>query len=200
MLTQLRKCIITCALVTVCIVSPSCDLITVPGSNEGLPEPATTVYTIKKGSHYATSNPLKRNSNSIIRFEATFDSTAVYKTQATENQGDINKLYGISDCNSPHQTNSARFGWRWLENRLEIHAYSYINGTRQSTYIGSVELGRASTYELELKDGLYVFTLDEKQVTLPRGCSGAGNGYQLYPYFGGDEAAPHEINIKIKVL
>jgi len=25
-------------------------------------------------------------------------------------------------------------------------------------------------------------------------------GYKLYPYFGGDEAAPHDINIWIKEL
>jgi hypothetical protein len=27
-----------------------------------------------------------------------------------------------------------------------------------------------------------------------------GQGYQLYPYFGGDETAPHDINIWIKNL
>lgn len=218
MFTLLRKCIIASALTSVCFFSFSCENnVTVSPTipEEGLPEPeqepppqdptteletTAVVYTIKKDSHYATSNPFMFSTNNIVQFEATFNPTAIYQTLDAENQGDINKLYGVSDCYSAHHTNSARFGWRWYGNRLEIHAYAYVNGTRQSVYIGDVELDKASTYKLELKDELYVFTLDDKQVTLPRACSGSGSGYKLYPYFGGDETAPHDITIEIKEM
>ncbi|MDX5422996.1 MAG: hypothetical protein LPK14_12135, partial [Hymenobacteraceae bacterium] len=116
------------------------------------------------------------------------------------NQADINKLYGLSDCSTDHHTNSARFGWRWYENRLEIHAYTYLNTVRRSALIGTVALGAPATYELQLKDGEYLFILNGKRLALPRACTGKGEGYQLYPYFGGDETAPHDISIVIKEL
>jgi len=162
------------------------------------PEPVT--YLIRKGAHYATSNPLKNTKITTLKFEVTFDSSAVYTTVDPVNQGDINKLYGVADCGTLHQTNSARFGWRWYNNQLEVHAYTYLNKVRMSAYIGAVTLGKKSIYELELGDQLYTFGLDGRQVTLPRACTGEGAGYQLYPYFGGDETAPHDIQIIIQEL
>ncbi|MBF9253814.1 hypothetical protein I2I11_10960 [Pontibacter sp. 172403-2] len=164
------------------------------------PEPEAVTYLIRRGSHYATSNPLKRTTTTSLKFEVTFDSSAVYTTTDPVNQGDINKLYGVADCGTTHQTNSARFGWRWYNNQLEIHAYTYLNKIRMSAYIGTVALGRKSICELELGDQVYTFRLDSRQVTLPRACSGAGEGYQLYPYFGGDETAPHDIRITIREM
>lgn len=165
-----------------------------------VPVPEPLIYFIRSGEHYATSNPLKKTSTTRLKFEVTFDSSAVYTTIDPENQGDINKLYGVADCGAMHQTNSARFGWRWYNNHLEIHAYTYLSAKRQSAYIGTVELGRKSVCELELGDQEYTFWLDGRQVKLPRTCSGAGAGYQLYPYFGGDEVAPHDIRIIIREL
>jgi hypothetical protein len=63
-----------------------------------------------------------------------------------------------------------------------------------------VELNKAYTYEIQLQDNKYMFLLNGNTVELPRHCSGKGEGYQLYPYFGGDEVAPHDITIKIKQL
>ncbi|MEY4702167.1 MAG: hypothetical protein RIR96_64, partial [Bacteroidota bacterium] len=38
-----------------------------------------------------------------------------------------------------------------------------------------------------------------RQVSIPRTATGSvANGYQLYPYFGGDETAPQLITIRIK--
>lgn len=165
-----------------------------------MPEQESVIYFIRSGAHYATSNPLKKTTTTRLKFEVTFDSSAVYTTVDLANQGDINKLYGVADCGAMHQTNSARFGWRWYNNQLEIHAYTYLNTKRQSAYMGTVALGRKSICELELGDQAYTFWLDGKQVTLPRACTGAGAGYQLYPYFGGDEAAPHDIQIIIREL
>jgi hypothetical protein len=39
-----------------------------------------------------------------------------------------------------------------------------------------------------------------KTLFLPRHCSGTYRRYRLYPYFGGDEVAPHDITIKITEL
>jgi hypothetical protein len=160
---------------------------------------AYTTYLIRKGQHSSTS-AFKSVMTSQLRFEAIFDKSAVYSTVLANNQADINKLYGMSDCGSLHQTNSARFGWRWYNNRLEILGYVYNGGKWSYKYIASVDLDKAYTYELSLQSQVYLFRVNGSEVSLPRSCSGQGSGYMLYPYFGGDETAPHDITIRIRDL
>ncbi|RAU83268.1 hypothetical protein [Pontibacter arcticus] len=168
-------------------------------TTDQLPEPKATIYTIKKGQQHAVLQ-YKKATGSVMRFKATFDKSAVYQTIDPVNQADINKLYGVSDCGNDHHTNSARFGWRWFNNRLEIHAYTYINKVRKSEFIGCVDLNKPSTYELRMGEGKYTFILDGKEVILPRGCNSDVERYQLFPYFGGDEFAPHDITIELMEL
>ena len=164
------------------------------------PAKPPVIYNIKKGAHSADFNPYKQVQLEHLRFAVTFDSTAIYSTLDFGNQGDINKLYGLSDCSSDHHTNSARFGWRWYNGKLELHAYIYHNKVRTSVYIGNATLGQATICEIRLEEEKYVFTASGKTVALPRSCIGVGAGYQLYPYFGGDETAPHDISISIQEL
>jgi hypothetical protein len=170
---------------------------------EVLPEkPAeipSTTYIIKKGQHSSASkySPLDV---SKMTFTVTFDSSAIYQTKNSSNQADINKLYGLSDCGSHHHQNSARFGWRWRNDQLEIHAYSYNSGQRKSTFITSVAFNKKYVYELELTEDKYIFSVDGKIISLKRSCSGNSSGYKLFPYFGGDEKAPHDIKIVIADL
>lgn len=173
----------------------------VPASGiEAGPAKALTIYNIQQGAHHSDSNPFKQVQVEHLRFAVTFDSTAIYSTIDPANQGDINKLYGLSDCGSDHHTNSARFGWRWYNGKLELHAYAYLNKVRKSVYIGNATLGEAMVCEIKLEEGQYIFTAGGKTVSLPRACNGIGAGYQLYPYFGGDETAPHRISIAIEDL
>ncbi|WP_299986261.1 hypothetical protein [uncultured Pontibacter sp.] len=158
-----------------------------------------TTYIIRKGQHSSTSS-YRSVKTSFLRFEAVFDKSAVYTTILANNQADINKLYGMSDCGSLHQTNSARFGWRWYNNRLEILGYVYNGGKWSYQYITSVDLDKPYTYELSLLSQSYLFSVNGVNVSLPRSCSGQGSGYMLYPYFGGDETAPHDITIRIRDL
>ncbi|MBD1396268.1 hypothetical protein H9Q13_03740 [Pontibacter sp. JH31] len=164
------------------------------------PEPDTSVrYIIKKGEQ-STQSTFKMIATSKIRFEAVFDQSAIYTSTLPANQADINKLYGASDCGTAHHTNSARFGWRWYNGRLEIHGYTYFNSKRNTAYITSVKLGEPSTYELTFEDNQYRFAVNGESIVLPRSCAGITEGYQLYPYFGGNELAPHNITISIKEL
>ena len=158
-----------------------------------------TTYVIKKGQH-STSSPFKSLRTNALVFEAVFDNSAIYTSIDPVNQLDINKLYGMADCSSTHQTNSARFGWRWYDNSLQVLAYVYANGVRYSRLMTSIDLNKVYKYELLLDGSQYIFSVNGVTVTMPRGCSGNGNGYQLYPYFGGDEVAPHDITIKIRNL
>ncbi|TPE46419.1 hypothetical protein FJM65_00085 [Pontibacter mangrovi] len=158
------------------------------------------VYTIREGQHYADKNSLKELHVSALKFEVTFDSSAIYTSATANNQADINKLYGLSDCNTSHHTNSARFGWRWYNNRLELLAYTYLNKAWDYKLLGAVPIGQKVPLELRMEDGSYTFKLYGQEVSMPRACEGPSAGYQLYPYFGGDETAPHDVTILIKDL
>lgn len=136
-----------------------------------------------------------------LSFYAIFDESAKYESLTEENQWDINKLIGFADCNAHHHQNSARFGWRWLKDSLEIMAYCYVDGERLTEKVGTVELNKPSLYQIKLTDEFYSFTLNDlPTVSIPRKkpCD-QGAYYMLWPYFGGDEVAPHDINIRLKL-
>jgi hypothetical protein len=159
---------------------------------------AVVKYVIPMGQHYSTQSALQQMSTESIKFKAMFDSSAIYKTTVQNNQEDINKLYGMSDCNSAHQNNSARFGWVWNKNNLEIWAYTYSDSQRDYIFIDTISLNAFHTYEIIFGDSNYTFKLNNVSVELPRLCQNEASGYKLYPYFGGDETAPHEITIMIQ--
>ena len=156
-------------------------------------------YTIQKGDHRSI-NAFEFVSASKFHFEVIFDSSAIYQTIEKANQADINKLYGFSDCFSSHQENSARFGWRWYKGNLELLAYCYVNGERTSKLISKIDLNRSYLCEIDIQDNKYIFRLNDEVREITRACTGSSFGYKLYPYFGGDERAPHNISIKIKDL
>ncbi|GAB3890629.1 hypothetical protein GCM10028803_01620 [Larkinella knui] len=169
------------------------------GKPEDPTAPVTTLYTIKAGNNYADHNDLSFTAKTTLSFRVTFDSSAVYTNKTTENQYDINKLYGFSDCGSQHNTASARFGWNWRDKALRIYAYCYRNGERISEELGTVELNKPTDYQLSIVGGNYIFTFKGKETTIARGCTTVQSNqrYRLYPYFGGDEVAPHDITISI---
>jgi hypothetical protein len=159
-----------------------------------------TKYTIRTGQNYCDENKFTQSSYSELKFIAKFDSTAIYNNVNPENQYDINKLYGFSDNNSlSHQQFSARFGWRWSDNALRLFGYVYNNGVRDSKELGTVAIGAENSCSIKVNPTSYVFTLNGKVDSLPRtSTTPTATGYKLYPYFGGDEPAPHTIYIWIK--
>ena len=160
-----------------------------------------TKFTIKKGQHFAEGNAYKAVELSEMKFAVKFDSTAIYRTAASENQYDINKLYGFSDNNADHHQYSARFGWRWSNNALRLFAYIYNNGSVLSKELKAISLGTEVTCSIIVTSTSYIFTVDGVSQGLPRLASTPkAKGYQLYPYFRGDETAPHDVNVYIKSL
>ncbi|WP_421871169.1 hypothetical protein [Marinoscillum sp.] len=156
------------------------------------------LYTIPKGKHYSSYKAEFLQSD-ILRFEVAFDESAIYTTETEENQWDTNKLLGFADCNSHHHENSVRFGWRWLDGKIDILAYCYVNGERIIEQIGSTQPNHTNSYEIRLTDTEYQLTMDDKTISIARSkpCD-TGSYYMLFPYFGGDETAPHDITISIR--
>ncbi len=160
----------------------------------------TITYVILKGEHYSTPNSLMFITKSKVTFNAVFDSSCIYSTVDTHNQNDINKLYGFSDCNTHHLINSARVGWRWSKDSLRIFAFAHNDGTILSKEITTAKIGSSINCIISCLSDRYSFTVNGKTVQLPRHCSGRYTRYRLFPYFGGDEVAPHTIRIKITEL
>jgi hypothetical protein len=159
------------------------------------------LYTIKKGEHYATSNVYRAVELSELNFVVRFDSSAIYKTKNEINQYDINKLYGFSDNNQDHHQYSARFGWSWNENALRLYAYVYNGGKVLKQEIGVADIGKEISCGIQVEAETYHFTMNDAHLTLPRtSTTPLAKGYLLYPYFGGDETAHHDIKIAIKNL
>lgn len=156
-------------------------------------------FLIPQGQHFATGNAYKSVEIKEQKFTVKFDSSAIYQTSSADNQLDINKLYGFADNNQNHQQFSARFGWRWSANALRLFAYVYNNGSRDSKELGTVSIGEENNCSIKVTPTAYIFTLNNKVDSLPRLSTTANAvGYQLYPYFGGDETAPHAIRIWLR--
>lgn len=163
------------------------------------PKDTFITYLITKGNNYCDGNSYPTGTWTTLRFRAILDSSCIYTTVLPENQLDINKLYGISDCSSFHQTNSARFGWNWVGGAMRIHAYCYANGTRNYKELGTVDVNKAFECKLTVLPDKYLFELNGKTDTMQRGCNtSSATGYKLLPYFGGDEPAPQDVRVKIQ--
>lgn len=162
--------------------------------------PATsTVYTIKKGEHSSDGAMLNWIDTAAMHFSVRFDSSAVYTTQDKQNQYDINKLYGFADNGAQHHQYSARFGWRWSGAALRLFAYVYNAGVRQEAELTTVPIGPWIQCAISVQGNEYVFVVNDLVRTMPRtSTTPKAAGYMLYPYFGGDEVAPHDVRIEIR--
>lgn len=155
-------------------------------------------YTIQKGSHYCDQTHFEIIIKPSVSAVVTFDSSAIYTSVAEENQRDVNKLIGFSDCGTDHQENSARLGWSWNGEKLVIYAYAYNNKERITKTLGTAPLDKPFSCSVKAGKGQYYFTLDNVRDSIPRHCGDfTGTHYKLFPYFGGDEVALHAVKIII---
>ena len=179
-----------------------------PNTNNGMTDsiPGYQTFTIQKGGHYCSPTLAEITSKNELIFKVVFDSSCVYKNIDTTNQKDINKLYGFSDCNTDHLTNSARIGWRWYLNEmqkyeLQLMAFVHINGVIQpDVKIAVAEIGTVLNCRITCLPGKYQFEVNGSVAEMIRPCAARTIAYKLYPYFGGDETAPHRIRIFIDEL
>ena len=157
-------------------------------------------YVIKEGNHSSrrSYNTTKTN---CLQFQAIFDESAIYQSIDTNNKYDINKLYGLSDCNDNHTKTSMRLGWRWLNDSLEIHWFKHTNENFSFAKISTINLNTIVNFSITFDENYYHVSVDIDTVTIDRPCNSQSiRRYYLYPYFGGDETAPHDIKIKIKSI
>lgn len=133
----------------------------------------------------------------VIRYDISFTESCKYNIGSSD-QGDVNKLFGIGFY-PYHRINSVRFGWNYDKGyTIRIHAYWYIDGIRFMRYMGEVPIGKTYTYIITptakshnlhiMGTGLYT--------NVPVPCNRFS--YLLGPYFGGNQVAPHDMEILMK--
>lgn len=204
----MKNCILYCA--TVLLLFTSCKkgfdalvekVPSASGASPAITASGFTIYTLKRGQHFANFNSYIATDVTEMKFIVKFDSSAIYQSVDPVNQYDINKLYGFADNNATHQKYSARFGWRWSDNALRLFAYVYNNGAVISKELTTIAIGAETFCSIKITAEGYLFTVNDGTELLPRkSTTSTAKGYQLYPYFGGDETAPHDITIYLKNL
>ena len=163
-------------------------------------------YMIREGKHKSELvsglliDKVRTLKSDRLLFTARFDESAAYDLGNNDHY-DINKLMGFADANSLHHENSARFGWRYAieKSQVEIFSYVYRNAELYYEHIADVALHETVEYEISITANAYQFTVGTESLFVERDESaGRGVYYRLFPYFGGDQTAPHDIHIYIK--
>jgi len=159
------------------------------------------IFTTKKGTHYSNQLFYKflncLQFSNTLTYKVTFTNSCEYFLNK-EDQLDVNKLFGFSS--GLHHTNSARFGWNYEPHKINLWAYYYINGKRDITYVDSLIIG--TEYQLSIesfsdKYNFIVFRNGRKKIVSIHKSIEHHFGYKLWPYFGGNNTAPHDIAIKM---
>lgn len=123
----------------------------------------------------------------------SFIFTDSCKYHIGEDQGDWNKLFGISDDINPH-LNSYRIAWRYLidEDMFELAPYYYINGVLRIHYERikiPVNVKFATYIEFDSDLNEMIFNIDNKEVLRLRTIKPPAIYKELGLYFGGNRKA-----------
>ncbi len=152
-------------------------------------------YTIPAGAHYSTHAFFKYVTADTLSFSFRFDDSAIYDIGV--DQSDINKLFGFAEgaAQNIHEY-SARFGWRWVEEGIEILGYCYVDGERSHISLGEAVIGTSYSGTITSSFDRYTFTYRGNTKTVMKSPEYYGEKkYISYPYFGGNITAPHEVTV-----
>lgn len=156
-------------------------------------------FTIKKGKHYH-SNIFARifflNFRKEIKYFVKFDNSCWYN-YVNNDSNDLNKVFGYGGVNN--QKRSARFAWKPdfdNEGILKIYAYVYDNGKRIIEYVCDIKTDDQREFILKKKNGFEFFISSENKHIPVNGR--IPTWIKFWPYFGGNNKAPHNITIELK--
>jgi hypothetical protein len=173
-------------------------------------------FKIGKGKHSSSHGlhfgfTMKRK----ITFKAILDESCLY-TIPDNDKYDENKLFGFSSSWN-HMIQSARIGWRCMDGKsFEIVTYSHNDGKidfNDIKLLGTVlpnqpficSIVEPPYYKGDPK-AYYVFTFrieGDSNISFTKNENTKSYfpfQYYLFPYFGGNKTAPHDMNIKIELI
>lgn len=163
------------------------------------------LYKVEEGEHHFKRDDAistrPRVAKDTVEFKAWFTDSCLYDVSLLgKDKDDINKLYGITDCNStPHQ-DSVRIGWRHDgQGTIELFSYVYTDGKRAFKKIGSVTPSEQFSIKIDTTPNTVNFWLNGQLVDTTQRDKDCRNGvrFRLFPYFGGNQPAPNDMRIFI---
>lgn len=161
-------------------------------------------FLIKKDKHYDSNLFFKLTTKHSLRFECTFNENCLYEF-INKDSGDINKLVGFSD-DFTHLKNSVRIGWRCIDNKtIELHLFCHVDGIEKSVLITSVKPNETFYGMILVYDNMYFADIELTNKTFSKTIKRESKWniplrYLLKPYFGGDNKAPHNMDIDLIIL
>ena len=172
-------------------------------------------YRIRKGQHFSQVKrrffwdrfKVNLEEDKSLTFLVIFRDSCLYDKKKVGDH--INKLYGIA-CGKHHE-NSIRVGWRCdsvTHGRISLWAYWYHDRDLGyellgHTYVETLEKITIQVSEKELT--VLLLDMDNNDVAIAQhteyldnkmDCNKIGR-YKLFPYFGGQPVAPHDMQIDI---
>lgn len=168
-------------------------------------------YVIREGNHYSTTIQdrifNRRNYDTIWEWEIMFDQYCKYHFSHLEdssNISDVNKLIGYADCGTSHTKNSIRIGWRISPTSMDtIELLSYIKKDGVFVFNPLTTVTQEETFNVTIVYDYdkYICCVNGFCDIIDRDCiEFKGHKWGLFPYFGGDETAPHRMSIYIKEI
>lgn len=165
-----------------------------------------TKYVIKQGEHYCqfTFSRLMLVTKNDLSFDVIFSKGSDYSI-TTRDQDDINKLYGLGWGWRGPSYNSYRIGWRWNARNKTVDLFLFVQEQRSRWFdlIGQVEIGEQSTIRMIVESGkLFVYFYKDNNYLKVSQYKFRGKigwlKYRCFPYFGGNQKAPNDVEILIK--
>lgn len=162
-------------------------------------------YEIKKGKHRSSGLKFGLTNKSHFKWKANFSFDCNYNL-GNEDQYDINKLCGVS-TGWHHHKDSIRFGWTSdpkNKNIINIFAYQYVEGKRHDEWICDVQVCEEVYFSISIyatKDlSFAIMTVNDESLYLNINKKPWSWKYKLFPYFGGNQVAPHNMYIELTEL
>jgi hypothetical protein len=155
------------------------------------------LYHIQKGDHYSNGG-LGITMSNTLTFSARLEESCLYSTDGWDERDklDINKLIGFTNALS--QSDSARFGWRCIDNKyFQITTYIHDGGAfvpGSEKILGTVVPGQPFNGKLRNAGKTYIFNFNNgPDVVVPKKASPGWIKCILKFYFGGNNAAPQDM-------
>ena len=124
------------------------------------------IFKIKKGNHRSV-NKIKTINRDNIHFELLMTNSCKYETLNPMNQWDVNKIFGFSDGGG-HKKNSARIGWRFVNNQIQLMGYTHYNGDFYFKKIRVVNPGNYYDCRINCLNDSYEFIVESDTIYMDR--------------------------------
>ena len=174
-------------------------------SGPSLASVSDAAFEIPAGSHDSSpggidATRVQSDLDRFLSFQARFSPDAAYITADPANQGDWNKLMGLTTVNI--HGDSLRLGWRYApaSGLIELGLYAYVDGARVDQLITSVPLDTWLDATLLWTEDLVHAEVNGVVAEAPGPAAYIPRSTWVLrtAYFGGDETAPQDIHVDVR--